>query len=308
MASADQRQRSPPTPRNHLLAALPPPDLARLRPQLEPVALLVPQVLYASGQPIPAVHFVETGWVSMVAQLEGGDLAEVGLVGREGMVGLPLALGADAASTEAMVQGSGTALRMDAAAFGRALSGSTALHRLLLRYALAFQAQVAQTAACNGRHRLEERLARWLLMAHDRAEGDELPLTQDFLSMMLAARRSGVTIAAGILQKAGLIRYVRGRITVLDRPGLEDAACECHGAVRREYARLLPDAGGGRRGHDAESAAPGCESVPTGCCGTRLPDRWSIVSDSKLGPRRRLQVAEVSGSACGARVRVCGPR
>ncbi len=256
MASADQRQRSPPTPRNHLLAALPPHDLARLRPQLEPVALLVPQVLYAAGQPIPAVHFVETGWVSMVARLEGGDLAEVGLVGREGMVGLSLALGADAASTEAMVQGTGTALRMDAAAFRQALAGSAALHRLLLRYALAFQAQVSQTAACNGRHRLEERLARWLLMAHDRADGDELPLTQDFLSMMLAVRRSGVTIAAGILQKAGLIRYVRGRITVLDRPGLEAAACECHGAVRREYARLLPDAGGARRGHDAESAAP----------------------------------------------------
>ena len=244
MASADQRQRSPPTPRNHLLAALPPHDLARLRPQLEPVALLVPQVLYAAGQPIPAVHFVETGWVSMVARLEGGDLAEVGLVGREGMVGLSLALGADAASTEAMVQGTGTALRMDAAAFGQALAGSAALHRLLLRYALAFQAQVSQTAACNGRHRLEERLARWLLMAHDRAEGDELPLTQDFLSMMLAVRRSGVTIAAGILQQAGLIRYVRGRITVLDRPGLEAAACECHGAVQREHARLLPDAGG----------------------------------------------------------------
>ncbi|CAA9272678.1 MAG: cAMP-binding proteins - catabolite gene activator and regulatory subunit of cAMP-dependent protein kinases [uncultured Acetobacteraceae bacterium] len=247
MATADQRQRSPPALRNRLLAALPPPDLARLWPQLEPVALLVPQILYAAGQPIPAVHFIETGWVSKVARLEGGDLAEVGLVGREGMVGLSLALGADAASTEAMVQGTGTALRMDAAAFGDALAGSAALHRLLLRYALAFQAQVAQTAACNGRHRLEERLARWLLMAHDRADGDDLPLTQDFLSMMLGVRRSGVTIAAGILQKAGLIRYVRGRIAVLDRPGLEAAACECHAAVRREHARLLPDAGNAPR-------------------------------------------------------------
>ena len=164
MASADQRQQSPSAVRNHLLAALPPHDLARLWPQLEPVALQVPHVLYAAGQPIPAVHFIETGWVSKVARLEGGDLAEVGLVGREGMVGLSLALGADAASTEAMVQGTGTAFRMGAAAFGDVLAGSAALHRLLLRYALAFQAQVAQTAACNGRHHTEQRLARWLLM------------------------------------------------------------------------------------------------------------------------------------------------
>jgi CRP-like cAMP-binding protein len=243
MAGTDQQRRPPPRSRNRLLAALPPEDLAELWPQLELVPLVIPHVLYVRGEPISAVHFIESGWVSKVARLEGGDLAEVGLVGREGMVGLPLALGADAASHEALVQGPGTALRMSAGAFGHAQAGSVAFHRLLLRYALAFQAQVAQTAACNGRHKLEERLARWLLMAHDRADGNELPLTQEFLSMMLCVRRSGVAIAAGILQKAGLIQYARGRVTVIDRAGLEVAACECHRTVRREYDRLLPQDG-----------------------------------------------------------------
>jgi len=239
-----QQQESPPHVRNRLLAALPLDELAELWPQFELTTLIVPQVLYARGELIPAAYFVESGWISKVARLENGDIAEVGLVGREGMVGLSLALGADASSSEAMVQGSGTALRMNAGAFSRAQTGSTAFNQLLLRYALAFQAQVAQTAACNGRHKLEERLARWLLMAHDRADGNDLPLTQDFLSMMLCVRRSGVTLAAGILQKAGLIRYARGHITVLDRPGLEVAACECHRTVQREYARLIPKASG----------------------------------------------------------------
>ena len=245
MADTDQQQQSPPRVRNRLLAALPPEELAELWPQFELITLDVPHVLYARGELIPAVYFVESGWISKVARLENGDCAEVGFVGREGMVGLSLALGADAASQEAMVQGAGTALCMGPDALKRAQAGNSAFNRLLLRYALAFQAQVSQTAACNGRHKLEARLARWLLMAHDRADGNELPLTHDFLSMMLCGRRSGVTIAAGILQKAGLIQYARGHITVLDRPGLEVASCECHRTVEREYARLIPEASAG---------------------------------------------------------------
>ena len=133
----------------------------------------------------------------------------------------------------------GTALRIGAAALRAAMERSAALRRLLLRYALAFQAQVTLTAACNARHAIENRLARWLLIAHDRAGADEFAMTHEFISMMLGVRRPGVTIAAGMLQKAGLIRYARGRMTVADRPGLEAASCECYHIVRHEYVRLL---------------------------------------------------------------------
>ncbi len=160
------------------------------------------------------------------------------------MVGLPLLLGSDRAATESMVQAPGTFLRLGAVAFQEEQDRSPALRKLLLRYALAFQAQVAQTAACNGRHTLDQRLARWLLTAHDRAHGDEFPMTQEFLSIMLCVHRSGVTVAARLFQQAGLIRYSNGQITVTDRPGLEAAACECHGAVAREFQRLLGTAWG----------------------------------------------------------------
>lgn len=226
-------------PRNRLLAALPAADLAWLRPRLEPVDFAPRTILHPPGEPITAVHFPETGWVSMLAGLENGDAAEVGLVGREGMVGLPLLLGADRSPFEAMVQAGGTALRLPAAALHEALERSGALHTALLRYALFFSVQVGQTAACNGRHQIEQRLARWMLLAHDRSEGDSFPMTHEFLSMMLGVRRAGVTVAAGALQRAGLIQYERGRMTVTDRPGLEAAACDCYEQVRREYARLL---------------------------------------------------------------------
>ena len=143
--------------------------------------------------------FPETGWCSNLVSLEDGDFGEVGLIGREGLVGLPLVYGDDRSSAESMAQAPGTALRLDADAFRAALDESPALRALLLRFALAFQAQVAQTAACNGRHPVEQRLARWLLMAHDRAEGDTFPITHEFLSMMLGVRRAGVTVAAGAL-------------------------------------------------------------------------------------------------------------
>lgn len=231
-------------PRNRLLAALPPDVLARLQPRLEPVELALRQILQEPGKPIATIYFPESGWISMMAYMEDGDAAEVGLVGREGFVGLPVLLGGDSDDLEAMVQAPGTALRMDAAAFREELDRLPAFRTLLLRYALVHLGQVARTAACNGRHQIDQRLARWLLMAHDRAEGDEYPMTHEFLSMMLGVRRAGVTVAAGTLSKAGIIRYERGRIQVTDRPGLENASCECYGITRRAFDTLLGDATG----------------------------------------------------------------
>jgi CRP-like cAMP-binding protein len=230
--------------RNRLLAALPPDGLARLRPRLEPVELPYGRSLHLPNSPIEAVHFVKAGAVSTLASFEDGALVEVGVVGREGLVGLPLVLGAAASPPEARVQMAGTALRLGAEAFREELGQSPAWGALLLRYALAFHALVAQGAGCNARHPLEQRLARWLLQAHDRAESDAFPMTQEFLGLMLGVRRAGGTVAAGILQKAGVIRYERGHIEVTDRPGLEAAACECHGIVRREFERLLGPAAG----------------------------------------------------------------
>ena len=229
-------------PRNRLLAALPPEALARLLPRLSPVALSLRQVLYPPDAPIDAAYFPESGMVSMLANLDEGAQVEVGVIGREGMVGTPLLAGAETSFAECMVQLPGAALRMGAGAFRAELEANPPLRARLLRYNEALQAQVMQTAACNGRHGLEQRLARWLLVARDRAEGDELPLTQDFVAMMLGVHRPSVTVTAGILQRAGLIRYASGHITLLDRPGLEAAACECYGAVRQRFAALLGQA------------------------------------------------------------------
>lgn len=242
-----------PAVRNRLLAALPPDSLARLWPRLEPVELPLRRILQTAGAPVEAVWFPQTGWVSMLARLADGDAAEVGLVGREGMVGLPLLLGADSGSVEAMVQGGGTMLRLGAGAFRQALADVPGLERLLLRYALAFQEQVTQTAACNGNHALDRRLARWLLMAHDRAEGDGFPMTHDLLAIMLCVHRPGVTMTAGLFQQAGLIRYGQGRMVVTDRDGLEAAACGCYGAVRQRFEMLL---GAGWAGKADVPAAP----------------------------------------------------
>lgn len=237
-------QSAVPKPRNRLLAALMPEDLARLWPRLERVELEQRHILLKADEAITAVYFPETGWSSMLALLADGRSAEVGLVGSEGMVGLPLLLGGSSSAIEGMIQAPGIMLRLGAEAFHQALEQSPALRRLLLRYALAFQGQVSQTAACNGNHALDQRLARWLLMAHDRAESDEFPMTQEFLAMMLCVHRPGVTVAARLFQQAGLIRYGQGQIAVTDREGLEAAACECYGTVRRQFDQLL----GFRRG------------------------------------------------------------
>jgi CRP-like cAMP-binding protein len=228
-----------PAVRNRLLAAMSADDFRLLAGSLRHVEMDLKQVLHEPDQPIDAVYFPETGTVSMFAPLEGGELLEVGMVGREGMVGLPVILGADSSSTGAIVQIPGTGWHVGAAAAKQAFDTSPTLRSLLLRYAQAYHVQIAQTAACNGHHLLEKRLARWLLLAHDRADGDELPLSQEFIAQMLGVRRAGVSVAAGILQKAGMISYAHGHITILDRPGLEAASCECYGTVQRQFERLL---------------------------------------------------------------------
>jgi CRP-like cAMP-binding protein len=188
------------------------------------------------------VFFIETGMGSLLVTLDDGAQTEAGIAGPEGLIGLPLVYGCSQSVTETRVQMEGTALRIGAAAFRAEMDRSAAFRALLLRYALAFNAQVTLTAGCNAHHLIENRLARWLLTAHDRAGADEFPMTHEFMSLMLGVRRPGVSIAANILQKAGLIHYVRGRMTITDRPGLEAASCGCYHTVRHEFARLLdPD-------------------------------------------------------------------
>lgn len=236
MAVCDQLT---PVPRNRLLAALPPEVLARLLPRFELAELPVRHTLYAAGEPIAAAYFPETGWISMLASLESGDAAEVGMVGREGMVGLPLLFGSDRSPLEAMTQGGGTALRMDAATLQEELEAEPGLGALLLRYAMAFGMQVSQTAACNGHHHVEDRLARWLLMSHDRAGRGAFAMTDEFLAMTLGVHRAGISLAARVLQKAGLIDYAAGRVEITDRLGLEAASCGCYDVVEDEFRRLL---------------------------------------------------------------------
>jgi CRP-like cAMP-binding protein len=228
--------------RNRLLTSLPPKVLLDLRPRLVSVDLALRQPLYNSDTAIEAVYFPESGMISMVANLEDGVQAEVGLIGHEGMLGISLMTGVDTPFSESMVQMPGTAWRMGVGDFRREFEANAPFRALLLRYNGALHAQVAQTAACNGRHGLEQRLARWLLMARDRADEDELPLTQEFIAMMLGVHRPSVTVTAGILQRAGLIRYSGGRITVLDRDSLEAASCECYRAVQRRFSVLLGSA------------------------------------------------------------------
>jgi CRP-like cAMP-binding protein len=225
--------------RNKLLAALPPNVLSRLLPKLRPFSLTVRETLIPPDGAIDAVYFVESGWVSLVTTLDDGTQAEVGLVGREGMVGLPLIVGVDTAFEEAFVQANGTALQMEASAFRRTLEETPVLQNLLFRYSQAMHAQTTQTAACNGRHGLEQRFARWLLMAHDRSDSDDLPVTQEFLALMLCVYRPSITVVAGTLQRAGIIQYGRGHITVLDRNALEATACDCYSQVKRRFHRLL---------------------------------------------------------------------
>jgi CRP-like cAMP-binding protein len=216
---------------NALLAALPRTSYAGLLPGLTPVALTFGDVLYEPGQPIDQVYFPGDSMVSLLTLVEDHLALEVGLVGLEGMVGAPLALGIDRSPVRALVQGGGSAMRMSAGSFRSALRRSPPLQRGVLRYVHTLMSQVTQTAACNRFHLVEARLARWLLMTRDRMRSDEFRMTQDFLAHMLGVRRVGVTEAASALQRRKLIEYSRGVIGILDGRGLEAAACSCYRIV-----------------------------------------------------------------------------
>jgi len=225
---------------NRLLASLPRETYRQLAPGLAPVALVFGAVLHEPGAPIREVYFPDRSVVSLLTVVDGRSALEVGLVGHEGMVGIPLALGIGVSPVRALVQGAGSALRMSAAHLRTSLRASPALQRGLHRYAAALMAQITQTAACNRFHRVEARLARWLLMTRDRVGAAQFHLTQEFLAHMLGVRRVGVTGAASALQRRGLIGYRRGDIRILEHAGLEAAACGCYALVRQR-----PDAGRG---------------------------------------------------------------
>jgi CRP-like cAMP-binding protein len=224
---------------NRLLAGLPRGDRERFVAGGERVKLEFGEVLCEPGQRIRHVYFPADGFVSLAAPVDSRASLEVGLIGNEGMFGISLVLGIAVSAQRALVRGAGDALRMPAASFHRELQGSTALQRGLNRYLYALMAQFAQTAACTRYHLLEARLARWLLMTHDRAHSDGFRLTHDFLADMLGVRRVGVTKAAGELQRRRMIRYRRGHITILDRGALESASCGCYRAMKQTYDRFL---------------------------------------------------------------------
>jgi len=225
---------------NHLLNALPPLDYERLASHLELKPMGLGEVLYESGAQLRYVYFPTTAIISLLYVMEDGASAEIAIVGNEGVLGISLFMGGETTPSRAVVQSAGHAFRLRAALlkdeFGR--FGPT-MH-LLLRYTQALITQMAQTAVCNRHHSVDQQLCRWLLLSLDRLPSNELSMTQELIANMLGVRREGVTEAAGTLQRAGLIQYSRGRITVLDRPGLEKRSCECYQVVKAEFDRLLP--------------------------------------------------------------------
>jgi CRP-like cAMP-binding protein len=226
---------------NHLLAALPDVEWHRWLPQLEAVALPLGQVLYESGSTLSHVYFPTTAIVSLLYVMEDGASAEIAVVGNEGVVGIALFMGGESTPSRAVVQSAGSGFRIRAQLIRDEASRAGPVLQLLLRYTQALITQMAQTAVCNRHHSLDQQLCRWLLLSMDRLQGSELVMTQELIANMLGVRREGVTEAARSLQKAGLIRYARGHITVLDRPGLERRTCECYAVVKKEYDRLLPN-------------------------------------------------------------------
>ena len=224
---------------NHLLGHLPRKDQQRLLAECEPASLVFAEILAEPGEQIRHVYFPLQSFISLTTSTDKRDNLEVALVGNEGMLGVSLILGVDVSPFHALVQGEGLALRMGAVQFRRQLEQSTALQGLLKRYLFVVMCQLTQTAACTRFHVVETRLARWLLMTHDRAHSDRFHVTHEFLAYMLGVRRVGVTKAASALQKRHLIAYTRGDITVLDRPGLEAASCACYQADQAAYARTL---------------------------------------------------------------------
>lgn len=224
---------------NRLIQSLPPAQRRRLFACGQRIHLVFGDILCEPGKPIAHVYFPLTGFISLVATVSHHEPLEMGLIGNEGVLGATLALDVDTVPLRGIVQGTGTALRIPVARFERELREGPALQRVLKHYLYVLMAQLAQTTACTRFHEVDARLARWLLMTHDRAHADHFQLTHKFLAAMLGVRRSGITIAAGALRRRRLIRYARGKITILDRAGLEAAACECYDAVIEDYARLL---------------------------------------------------------------------
>ena len=227
---------------NHLLAALPDHAWLRWVQQLEFVDLPLGKVLYESGNTLEHVYFPTTAIVSLLYVMEDGSSAEIAVVGYEGIVGISLFMGGESTTSRAVVQSAGQGFRLKAQSMKDEFNRAGPVLHLLLRYTQALITQMAQTAVCNRHHSLDQQLCRWLLLSLDRLAGNDLVMTQELIANMLGVRREGVTEAALSLQKAGLIKYARGHITVLDRPGLEQRSCECYAVVKKEYDRLLPEA------------------------------------------------------------------
>jgi len=224
---------------NHLLSLLSEADRERILARCEKLPLNIEAVLYEAGSVMGHVYFPLSGMVSMVIGTEDGGTIEVGVIGNEGMAGTSTAVDADRSHVKALIQVQGDFLRMAVRDFRLELQGNSMLSNLVHRFAHALTIQISQSVMCNRLHPMEERICRWLLMAHDRAGTDEIMLTQRFIAEMLGIRRPSVTVAAGMLQKAGFIAYSRGHVTILDRAGLENAVCECYAIVNRELERLV---------------------------------------------------------------------
>jgi CRP-like cAMP-binding protein len=213
--------------------------MERLRPHLGHVSFALGEVIYESGGRQSYIYFPTTAIISLLYLMENGSSAEMGMAGKEGLVGVALFMGGNTMPNRAVVQSAGGAVRMKAGVLRHEFARGGAFQRLLLRYTQALITQMSQTAVCNRLHEIEQQLCRWLLLSHDRLDSDELVMTQELIANMLGVRREGVTAAAGRLQEHGLISYVRGRIQVLDRGGLEAAVCECYKVVKDEYDRLI---------------------------------------------------------------------
>ncbi|TLF45120.1 Crp/Fnr family transcriptional regulator [Halomonas urmiana] len=224
---------------NHLLAALPRDEYQRLAPHLERVELTLGESLVESGKVMRHVYFPTDSIVSLLCVMEDGDSTEIAVVGAEGIVGISLFMGGETTPGRAVVQSAGGAYRLKGQLLKDEFDRASTLQYLLLRYTQALITQMAQTAVCNRHHSLDQQLCRWLLLSLDRLPSHELVMTQELIANMLGVRREGVTESAGKLQKAGLIAYHRGRISILDRPGLEARVCECYAVVKKEYDRLL---------------------------------------------------------------------
>jgi CRP-like cAMP-binding protein len=225
---------------NAILNALPTDIRERVMRHMTPVSLKIKTVLFEPGEVITAVHFPLSGVISLVTPLQDGNVVEVATVGNEGIVGVPLQA-AGSLAVRAISQVAGTTLRLEAGAFLAAFDEEEPVRDVVQNYTRALFGQIAQAAACNRLHSNEERLSRWLLMSHDRVGTDEFRITHDFLAQMLGSRRSTVTLSAGLLQAAGLIRYHRGRVTILDRDGLEEVSCECYGVIRALFDSAAPE-------------------------------------------------------------------